>query len=68
MSTILKLILPFQPSRFSTWPKRQDKNLNTLRMKRALKVKEKVFFLVFKGLPFAKKCLRRESEPLIYRS
>ena len=29
---------------------RQDKNLNIVRTKRAFKVKEKAFFIIFKGL------------------
>ena len=40
--------------------KYQDKNLNILRTKRAFKVKQKVFFIIFKGLSAAKNCLRRE--------
>ena len=35
---------------FSTWPKGQDKNLNISRTKRAFKMKQKVFFIIFKGL------------------
>ena len=35
---------------FSTWPKIQDKNLNILRTKKAFKVKQKAFFIMFKGL------------------
>ena len=41
-------------NRFYTWPKSQDKNLNILRTKRA-------FFNIFKGILFAKNCLRPES-------
>ena len=49
---------------FATRPKSQDKNLNILRMKRASVLKQKAFFLIFKGLLVAKKCLRPESAPL----
>ena len=60
----MKLTLSFQSSCFATWPKSQDKNLNTLRTKRALEVKQKTFFIVFKGLSVAKNFLRPESAPL----
>ena len=33
-------------------------------MKRAFEVKQKAFFITFKGLPVAKNCLRPESAPL----
>ena len=36
---------------FSTWPKCQDKNLNILRTKGAFKMKQKSFFINFKGIP-----------------
>ena len=42
----------------------QDKNLNILKTKRAFQVKQKVFFITFKGLSVAKNCLRPESAPL----
>ena len=42
----------------------QDKNLNILRMKRAFAVKQKAFFIIFKGLSIAKNCLRPENAPL----
>ena len=32
------------------WPKGDDKNLSILRIKRAFKMKEKTFFIIFKGL------------------
>ena len=38
-SLILKLKFSFQSSRFATWPKNQDKNLNILRTKRGFEVK-----------------------------
>ena len=34
----------------STWTKSQDKNLNILRTKRAFKMKQKTFCIIFKGL------------------
>ena len=34
-------------SNFSIWPKIQDKNLNILRRKRAFKMKQKVFSIIF---------------------
>ena len=33
-------------------------------MKRAFGMKQKTFFIIFKGLSVAKNCLRPESEPL----
>ena len=33
-------------------------------MKRAFDVKQKAFFIILKGLPAAKNCLRPESAPL----
>ena len=44
--------------------KSQDKKLNIFRMKRAFEVKQKAFFVIFKGLSVAKYCLRHESAPL----
>ena len=35
---------------FPTLPKSRDKNLNNLRTKRAFKMKQKTFFIIFKGL------------------
>ena len=34
-------------------------------MKRAFKVKEKPFFIIFKGSSVVKKCLRPENAPLM---
>ena len=42
---LIFLIKPF----FSTWPKSRDKNLNILRTKRAFKMKQKEFVIIFKG-------------------
>ena len=56
--------LSFLSSRFATWWKSHDKNLNILRGKRAFQVTLKVFFTIFKGLSVAKNCLRPESAPL----
>ena len=53
-------------SRFSTWPKSQDKTLNIFRANRAFKVKEKAFFINFKGLLVAKNCFRFASAPWEY--
>ena len=64
MLQILKLTLPFQSSRFSTWTKSQDEDLDILRTKRAFKVKQTAFFNIFKGLSVAKNCLIPESVPL----
>ena len=52
----INLIFLIKP--FDIWPKSQDKNLNILRTKRAFEVKEKAFFISFKGLSVAKNCLR----------
>ena len=38
--------------------KTQDKKFNILRTERDFKVKLKVFFVIFKGFPVAKNCLR----------
>ena len=43
--------------------KKSNKNLNILRTKRAFKVKQKTFFIIFKRLLVAKNCLRPESAP-----
>ena len=40
----------FSSSRFSASPKSHDKNLNISRTKRAFKMRQKVFFIIFKGL------------------
>ena len=44
-----------------TWPKIQGKISNIFRMKRAFKVKQKPFFIIFKRFSVAKSCLRLES-------
>ena len=49
---------------FSTRPKSQEKKLNILRTKIIFKVKEKAFFIFFKGFSVAKNCLRPESTSL----
>ena len=64
MSQILKLTLSFQSNCFPTQPKSQDKKLNILRTKRAFEMKQKAFFIIFKGLSFTKNYLRSESVPL----
>ena len=47
---------PFEP--FSLHDQKvMTKNLNILRSKRAFKVKEKAFFIIFKGLSVIKNCL-----------
>ena len=51
---------------FFIWKKSQDRNLNILRTKRALEVKQKPFFIIFKELSVAKNCLRSERIPLKY--
>ena len=43
----IKINLIFLIKLFFTWPKSQDKNLNIFRMKRAFKMKWKVFFGIF---------------------
>ena len=65
MSKVFKLTLSFSSGYFSTWSKIQDKNLNILRLKRAFKVKQKVFFITFKGLLVVKNPLRPKSVPLL---
>ena len=60
----MKLTLFLLSSGFATWPKRQDKNLKILKIKRAFEVKSKAFFIIFKGLSVAKNYLRPESASL----
>ena len=62
-SEILKLILYFSSSSFSTLSKSQDKYLNILRTKSDFEVKQKALFIILKGLSVAKNCLRPDSEP-----
>ena len=50
----MKLTVSFLSSRFATWQKSQDKKLDILRTKRAMEVKYKAFFIIFKGLWVAK--------------
>ena len=62
----MKLNSSFRSSRFDTWSKSQDKNLNILRTKRAFLIEKlKSFFIIFKGLSVSKNCLRPKSTPLI---
>ena len=62
----MKLNSFFRSSRFDTWSKSQDKNLNILRTKRAFLIEKlKAFFIIFKGLSVSKNCLRPKSTPLI---
>ena len=50
-SQLFKLTLSFQSRRFfSTSPKSQDKNVSTLRTRRAFKVKPKAFFIIVQRL------------------
>ena len=51
-------------SRFDKWRKIEDKNLDILRTKTAFELKQKAFFIIFKGLSVAKDCVRPESAPL----
>ena len=48
--------------------KSQEKMLNISRTKRAFEVKQKAFFIIFKGLSVAKNRLRPESAPLKEKS
>ena len=56
--------LSFLSSRFATWPKSQHKNLNILKTRRALEVKQKALFIIFKCLSVATNSLRPESASL----
>ena len=56
------LIFLIKPFFYMTKKSRQK--LKYLRTKRAFYVKQKSFFIIFKGLSFAKNCLRPESAPL----
>ena len=44
--------------------KKSRQKLKILATKRAFEVKQKAFFIIFKGLSFAKSCLRPESVSL----
>ena len=57
----LKSTLSFYSSRFATWPKSQDKNLNILRTKKDFEVKLKAFSIIFKGLSIVKNFPRPKS-------
>ena len=57
----MELTLCFQSSRFSTWPKIQDKNVNIMRTR----IRWKAFFSIFKGFLVSKNFLRLESAPLM---
>ena len=59
LSNILIAVKPF----FDV-TENQDKNLNILRTRRAFKMKQKAFFIIFKKLSIAKSCLRLKSAPL----
>ena len=55
----------FPPSRFLNDQKNQDKSLNNLRTKRALKVKWEAFVIIYKGLSVVRNCVRPGSGRLI---
>ena len=42
----------------------QDKNLNILRTKKAFKVKQNPFFIIFKEFSVAKTCFKPDNAPL----
>ena len=58
-----KLIFLFKPFLYMT--KNEDKNLNIFQTKRNFKLKQKAFFIFFKGFPVAKNCFRPENGPFI---
>ena len=58
----INLIFLIRPFFYLTKKSRQ--NLITVRTKRAFKVKQKAFFIIFKGLSVAKNCLIPERVPL----
>ena len=60
----MKLTLAFLTNHFPTWTKSQDKNVNILRTRRAFNMKQKVFFIILKGLSELRNCFRFESGPL----
>ena len=57
---ILKLTLAFLSSHFPTTPKGQGKNLNILRTKRDINMKQKALVIIFKWFWAAKNCLTQE--------
>ena len=65
--TNLEITLALLSSRFPICPKNQDKNVHILRTKRAFNMKQKVFFIIFKGLLVARNCLRPKSGPSGHR-
>ena len=52
--TIFEIDLCFRIKLFSTRSKSQDKNLKILGTKRDFKVKQKIFFIIFKGFQLPK--------------
>ena len=61
-----ELTLAFLSSRFPTWLNSQDKNVNIPSTKGAFSMKQKAFFIIFKGLSVIRNCLRQESWPWKY--
>ena len=55
--------LIFLINRFSTWAKSQDRNLNILRTKRALKMTLKTFIIIIEGLSLKKIIFFERWEP-----
>ena len=62
MKSQISLIFLIKPFRYMAKKSRQK--LEYLRMKRAFELKQKAFFIIFKGLSVSKNCLRPESAPL----
>ena len=54
-------VINFEISRFSTRPKKLGQIFEYLRTKKAFKVKQKTFFIIFKRLSFARSWLRPEN-------
>ena len=60
----IKLSFLIKP--FSYMTKMSGLNLNIFRTKRTFKIKQKAFFIVFKGVSVVRNCLRPESVSLTF--
>ena len=59
-SWILKLTSAILPSRFPTWPKKSGQKSKYITNGKSFYGFKKTFFIIFKGLSFARNCLRPE--------
>ena len=66
MKLKINFIFLNMPRRFDKWQKNQDKNLHIFGTEGAFEVKWEAFFIIFKELLIAKKCLKPKNVLLIY--